>query len=156
MNLPKKMLIGSDHAGFALKEALIKHLVKKGIKVRDEGTCSIDSCDYTDFAAIVAGKVSRKRFSRGILICKSGIGNSIIANRFPGVRAALCYNKEVAKLCREHNDSNILVLGAGFVPPKDAKEMVDIWLKTDFTGGRHKRRLDKIKKTEELIRGDRF
>lgn len=146
-----KIIIGSDHGGFKLKEALKGFLAKKGFAVTDAGTYSEESCDYTDYAFEVARRVSRRGFRRGILICKSGIGNSIVANRFPGVRAALCYNATCARLSREHNDSNILVLGSAFTDTATARRMIDIWIKTPFAGGRHKRRLDKIRKVEEYI-----
>ena len=147
----KKIIIGSDHAGFRLKELLKAFLVKRKFKVVDVGTYSGDSCDYPDFVYPVARKVSRKRFERGIIICKSGIGSSIVANRFPGVRAALCHNLASTRLSRQHNDSNILVMGEGFVNPGLAKRMTLLWLNTRFEGGRHKRRLNKIKMIERLI-----
>ncbi len=147
----EKIIIGSDHGGFCLKEELKKFLAKKGFAVRDAGTFSEESCDYTVFAAEVARNVSQRKFKRGILICKSGIGNSIVANRFPGVRAALCYTMTCARLSREHNDSNILVLGAAFTPAPLAKRMTDIWLRTQFAGGRHARRLNNIRKIEKFI-----
>lgn len=147
----EKIIIGSDHGGFRLKEELKAYLLKKGLRVVDAGTGSEESCDYTDYAAAVAHKVSRREFRRGILICKSGIGNAIVANKFPGVRAALCYGLACARLSREHNDSNILVLGAAFTGAALAKRMADAWLKTGFAGGRHRRRVDKIKKIERFI-----
>jgi len=145
----KRIIIGSDHAGFTLKETLKNYLIKKGMKVEDVGTYSIDSCDYPDFALKVAKAVSENKYKRGILICKTGIGNSIVANRFKGVRAALCYNLKAVRLSRQHNDSNILVLGAEFVKAPLAKRMVLLWLNTAFLKGRHKRRLNKIKAIEE-------
>lgn len=144
-----KIAIGSDHAGFNLKEGLKQYLAGKGFMVRDFGTYSLDSCDYPDFAYPLAKAVSAGKFLRGILICKSGIGNSIVANKVRGIRAGLCYNITVARLCREHNDSNILVLGSGFVRPALAKRILAVWLKTKFSGGRHQRRLNKIKKIEK-------
>jgi len=145
----KRIIIGSDHAGFTLKETLKNYLIKKGIKVKDVGTYSTDSCDYPDFAFKVAKAVSENKYKRGILICKTGIGNSIVANRFKGVRAALCYNLKATRLSRQHNDSNILVLGAEFIKAPLAKRMVSLWLDTAFLKGRHKRRLNKIKAIEE-------
>lgn len=147
----KPILLASDHAGFALKAELKLYLEKKGIKTKDLGTYSIDSCDYPVYAYTLAKEISKKRYSRGILICKSGIGNSIVANRLPGVRASLCYNAEAAKLTREHNDSNVLVLGSGFVNKKKAKEILDVWLTTAFEGGRHQRRINLIKAIEKEI-----
>ena len=147
----RPILLASDHAGFALKEDLKLYLEKKGIKTKDYGTYSIDSCDYPVYAYALAKDISKKKYSRGILICKTGIGNSIVANRLPGVRASLCYNVEAAKLTRQHNDSNVLVLGSGFVNKKKAKEILDVWLTTEFEGGRHKRRLNLIKAIERQI-----
>jgi ribose 5-phosphate isomerase B len=145
----KRIIIGSDHAGFMLKEILKDYLIKKGIKIKDVGTYSNDSCDYPDFAFKVAKAISENKYKRGILICKTGIGNSIVANRFKGVRAALCYNLKAVRLSRQHNDANILVLGAEFVKIPLAKRMVKLWLDTPFLKGRHKRRLNKIKAIEE-------
>ncbi|MCX5715117.1 MAG: ribose 5-phosphate isomerase B [Candidatus Omnitrophica bacterium] len=145
------IIIGSDHAGFSLKEKFKIYLEKKGFYVKDLGTYSEKRCDYPEFAFGVASLVSSGKFKRGILICKSGIGNSIVANRFRGVRAALCYNTKAARLSREHNDSNILVLGSGFVSENKSKEILRAWLDTGFQGGRHKRRLDLIKKLEKKL-----
>lgn len=148
----KKFLIASDHAGFELKEKLIAFLKKKRtLKVVDLGAYSLDRCDYPEYAANLARQISLKKAKRGILICKTGIGNSIVANRFPGVRASLCYNEEAAQLTREHNDSNVLVLGSGFVSAKQAEKITDIWLKTEFMGERHARRLSLIKKIEKEL-----
>lgn len=148
----KKVIIGSDHAGFGLKEKLRPYLEKKGIKVKDIGAFSEERCDYPHFAYNVAKAVAEKKFPRGILVCKTGIGNSIVANRLSGVRAALCYNAEAARLSREHNDSNVLVLGSHFVPEKQARQILDIWLNTDFQAGRHSRRLKLLRDIEEGIR----
>jgi len=148
----KIILIASDHAGFNLKEKLKSYLAKIGYLAKDLGTYCKDSCDYPDFAASLARNISRGKYKQGILICKSGIGNSIVANRFPGVRAALCYNAKAARLSREHNDSNVLVLGSGFVNEKSAKRILNIWLATAFQGGRHLRRLNKIKKIDKKTR----
>jgi len=144
----KNILIASDHAGFALKEKLEKYLTQKGFKVKDLGTHSEESCDYPVFAAELARKISQKKFKQGVLICKTGIGNSIVANRFKGVRASLCCNAEVAKLTRQHNDSNVLVLGSGFISTAEAKKILNAWLNTEFEGGRHQRRIDLIKNIE--------
>lgn len=148
----RKIIIGSDHAGFKLKRILKSFLEKKGFRVIDVGTYTEESCDYPRFAYLVASQVSRGRYKTGMLICKSGIGNSIVANRFPGVRAALCYNLKAARLSREHNDANILVLAQGFIPPDLAKRITKVWLKTRFKAGRHKRRLDQIKKIERTLK----
>jgi len=144
-----KLLIASDHAGFPLKEKLKAYLKKKGIGVKDLGTHSLQRCDYPEYAYELAKGISSGKYKRGILVCKSGIGNSIVANRLPRVRAALCYNLKAAKLSRRHNDSNVLVLGSAFVKTELAKRMVTAWLNTKFLGGRHRRRVDQI---EEVIR----
>ncbi len=147
----KPILIASDHAGFALKEKLVKHLLKKRLETKDLGTYTQDSCDYPFYAYLLAKQISQKKASRGILICKTGIGNSIVANRFPGVRASLCLSVEAAKLTRQHNDSNVLVLGSGFTTEGAAKKILDAWLAEKFEGGRHKRRLDILKKIEQEL-----
>ncbi len=147
----RNVLVGSDHAGFRLKEKIKSCLIKKGLAVRDVGTYSEERCDYPEFAYKVAAAVSKDKRLRGILICKTGIGNSIAANRVPGARAALCYNIKAAKLSREHNDSNILVLGSSFVNAQLAEKISAVWLKTEFRAGRHKRRLDKIRNIERKI-----
>jgi len=149
----KNIVLGSDHGGFKLKEKISEYLEKSGYKIRDVGTFCEESCDYPLFAAQAAGLVSQGKCDLGILICKSGIGSSIVANKFPGVRAALCYNLTAARLSREHNDSNILVLGSRFVSGALAKRMVKVWLNTKFQGGRHQRRLNIIKNIERKIRG---
>lgn len=147
----KPILIASDHAGFILKEKLRRYLEAKGIEVKDLGTYSKERCDYPQFAFSLAKGISGGKFKQGVLICKSGIGNSIVANKLPGVRAALCYNLKAARLSREHNDSNVLVLGAGFVKAGLAKKMLTVWLKTKFSGGRHERRLNQIRKIEKMM-----
>ena len=147
----KKMLIASDHAGFALKEELKIYLGKLGFFVKDMGTYSTESCDYPVFAGELARSISEKKYTRGILICKSGIGNSIVANRYPGVRAGLCYNLTTARLSREHNDCNVLVLGSAFVKQALAKRILRRWLDTKFAGGRHQRRLNRIEKIEKEL-----
>lgn len=149
------ILIASDHAGFALKEKIKKFLSQKKYKSFDLGTHSEERCDYPRFGYELARKISRGRYNRGILICKTGIGISIVANRLSGVRAALCYNAEAAKLSREHNDSNVLVLGSAFVNIGLAKKIIAAWLKAEFEGGRHRKRLNQIKTIEQKIRGAR-
>lgn len=148
----KKIIIASDHAGFSLKGKLKPYLEKKGFQINDLGTDSLESCDYPNFAYCLAKDIAQGKFKQGILICKSGIGNSIVANRLPGVRAALCYNVKSARLSREHNDSNVLVLGSAFVNEKLAKRILDTWLKTEFRGGRHQRRLNQIQMIEKDIK----
>lgn len=151
----KDILIASDHGGYRLKENIKSFLKGKGLNVQDLGPDNEERCDYPKYAAILAGKVSGGIFRKGILICKSGIGNSIVANRFPSVRAALCHNVKTARLSRQHNDSNILVLGSMFVKPLLARRMVFAWLNTDFEGGRHKKRLNQIKGIERKIKEKR-
>lgn len=148
----KQILIASDHAGFNLKEKLKLYLEKKGFKIKDLGAYSRDRCDYPSFAYALAKEVSGAKSARGILVCKSGIGNSIVANRVWGVRAALCYNSKAARLSREHNDSNVLVLGSAFVNERLAKKITGAWLSTNFLGGRHLRRLNQIEEIEKNIR----
>lgn len=146
------IIIASDHRGFLLKEKLKSYLEEKLLfKVKDLGAYSRESCDYPMLAYTLAKEVSLGKYSRGILICKSGIGNSIVANRFARVRAALCYNVKAARLSREHNDSNILVLGSDFVTQQQAKRILGVWLNTQFLGGRHKRRLNQIREIEKEI-----
>jgi len=147
-----EILIASDHAGFVLKEKLKRYLQKKGIAVKDLGTYSKERCDYPEYAYNLAKAVSSGKYKRGILACKSGIGDSIVANKVAGVRAALCYNLKAAKLSRQHNDSNVLVLGSAFVKADLAKRMVSVWLNTKFSGGRHLRRVKQISEIEQKIR----
>lgn len=145
-----KIAIGCDHGGFALKQKLLPFLKKLGLQILDAGTFSEESMDYPDTAYKVASAVSRKKAGRGILICKSGIGNCIVANKVRGVRAALCYNIKAAKLSRMHNDANVLVLGSVFTGESKAKKMIRAWLDTPFEGGRHLRRIKKIERIEGL------
>jgi RpiB/LacA/LacB family sugar-phosphate isomerase len=147
----QKIVIGSDHAGFMLKEKLKAFLEKKGFALKDVGPFSKERCDYPQFAYALAKEVALKNFPRGVLICKSGIGNSIVANKLPGVRAALCYNATAARLSREHNDSNVLVMGSAFVTGAQAKRITSVWLHTPFAGGRHARRVNQIKKIEQRV-----
>jgi ribose 5-phosphate isomerase B len=151
----EKIIIGSDHGGFALKEKLKIFLEKKGLKVKDIGPYSAERCDYPEFAYAAAKEVSIGKFKKGILICKTGIGNSIVANKLPRVRAALCYNVKAAKLSRQHNDSNMLVLGASFVNEKLARKITSAWLTEPFAGGRHQRRINQIRKIEIEIAKDK-
>ncbi len=138
------IVIGSDHAGYALKELVKDYLTALNLEVEDCGTFSEESVDYTDFGIAVAGKVSSGDFKRGILICGTGLGMSMVANRFKYVRAALCNDIFSAMMSRQHNDSNILVLGGRVIGVELAKEIVQVWLKTPFEGGRHKSRIDKF------------
>lgn len=139
-----KIAIGSDHGGFELKEKIVKHLNAKGFEVKDFGTFSTDSCDYPKIGKEVASNINSKVADRGILVCGSGIGMSIAANRFKGVRAALCWDLKTAELSRQHNDANILCLGERVIDNDLAIQIVDIWLKTEFEGGRHQKRVDML------------
>ncbi|MBW1720616.1 MAG: ribose 5-phosphate isomerase B [Deltaproteobacteria bacterium] len=140
-----RIIIGSDHGGFDLKEVCRHFLEEKGeYELKDIGVFSNDSSDYPAIAHGVAQGVSRGEFERGLLICGTGIGMSITANRYKGVRAALCHDLYTARLCRQHNDANILVMGGRVTGPGLALEMLDLFLKTRFEGGRHKRRIDQI------------
>ncbi len=141
--------IGSDHAGFEFKEEIKDYLKKLDYKVTDFGTFSKESCDYPDIGLEVAEAVSNGQFNRGILFCNSGIGMSIVANKVPNIRAALCFNKEMAKLSVAHNKANILCLGQGMHNLGEIKQIVKIWLEANFDGGRHLRRVNKIKKLEQ-------
>jgi ribose 5-phosphate isomerase B len=139
------IIIGSDHAGFHLKEEIRRFLSEKGdCSVKDIGTFNHDPVDYPIIAHEVARSISENKFNRGILICGSGIGMSIVANRQRNVRAALCHNLYTVRLSRRHNDANILVLGGRVLGLGLALEMVDLFLSTDFEGGRHQRRLEEI------------
>jgi ribose 5-phosphate isomerase B len=139
-----EIIIGSDHAGFPLKETVKRYVAGLGYTVTDAGTDSPANADYPDFGATVAQRVSAREFDRGILVCGSGVGMSIVANRFPGVRAALCLDEETARMSRLHNDANILVFAGRRTDEEAAKSIARLWLNTKFEGGRHQRRLDKI------------
>lgn len=141
---PKKIAIGSDHAGFESKERAKSELVALGVEVVDKGTHSLDSVDYPDFGAAVARAVASGEVDRGVLICGSGVGISIAANKVPGARAALCWNEEITRLAREHNDANVLCFGSRFIEPEQAARMVRLFLETDFAGGRHAQRVEKL------------
>ena len=138
------IVIGSDHAAYALKETIKDYLVKRSIDVEDAGCHSEDSVDYPDFGIKVATMVSTGKFEKGILMCGTGIGMSMVANKFPHVRAALCADLFSAMMSRRHNNSNILVMGARVIGDILAMEIVRAWLETPFDGDRHQRRLDKF------------
>jgi ribose 5-phosphate isomerase B len=138
------IVIGCDHAGFALKELVKEFLTGLNIPVSDCGAYSDQSVDYPDFASQVANKVASGDFSRGILICGTGIGMSMAANRLPGIRAALCNDLFSAIMSRRHNNANILVMGGRVIGPELAKEIVRAWIETPFEGGRHQKRIDKM------------
>jgi ribose 5-phosphate isomerase B len=139
-----KIAIGSDHAGFELKEKLRTYLLKKGIELKDFGTYSADRADYPDFAHPVAEAVETKKSDFGIVICGSGNGVNMTANRHHGVRSALCWNAEIATLARQHNDANVMALPARFMDEKEAEKCIDAFISTPFEGGRHTDRVKKI------------
>ncbi len=143
-----KIAIGADHAGFPLKEKIKQVLQAQGAEVHDEGTNSGESVDYPDYARKVGEEVSRRQADWGILVCGSGIGMAIAANKVPGVRAANVSSDLEAQLSREHNDANVLTLGARILDEPTALKIVDKWLHTAFAGGRHQRRVDKIAELE--------
>ncbi len=144
-----KIAIACDHRGVKMKNALIQHLKSKNFEVVDCGSFSEESCDYPDFIIAAAEKVAKKECHRAIGICYTGIGSAIAANKVHGVRAALCHNIEEARLSRGHNDSNMLILGAGFLPQDIVFPLLDTWLNTPFERGRHEVRVNKIKAYEQ-------
>ena len=137
----KKLIIGSDHAGFAMKEYVKGELSRRGIPFDDIGVFNEDKSDYPVYAAKVARAVSKGEYDRGIAVCGSGIGASITANRFKNVRAALCITEEMARLSMQHNNANVLVLGGRITSQNEASKILTIWLTTDFEGGRHEKRI---------------
>jgi len=143
-----KVVLSSDHRGYQLKDSLKKFLEERKIEFLDVGTFSADSVDYPDFAMLAAEKVSHGDYDRGILICGSGIGMCIVANKFPGVRAAVCHDVSAAEMSRKHNDSNMLGLGADVITEELARKILHVWLETKFEGGRHLRRIQKISDIE--------
>lgn len=148
-----RIVIGSDHAGWEIKEDLQSFLKKLGHEVKDLGTNGPESVDYPDYALAVAGAVAGGEAEKGIIICGTGIGSSIAANKIPGIRAALCHNTYTAEMSRSHNDANVLCLGERVIDKKSAREIVRVWLTTPFSNGvRHARRVEKIKKIEENLR----
>lgn len=144
-----KIAIGADHAGFLLKQKLRDELIAKGHEVSDAGTTSTDSVDYPDFAEIVAGQVLSGAADKGILVCASGVGMSIAANKFNGIRAALGTSEDEVGYVRRHNDANILALGANYTSEDTARKLIGVFLTTEFEGGRHARRIAKIQAIED-------
>ena len=147
-----KYVIASDHGGLELKEAISNFLKEMGIDLVDLGTLNDDSVDYPDYGVRAARAVSLGEADKGILICGTGIGMSIVANKFPGIRAALVTDEFTAQMSKEHNNANILVMGGRVLTAEQACKMVKVWLETKFEGGRHQRRLDKIAGLEDDIR----
>jgi ribose 5-phosphate isomerase B len=144
--------LGSDHGGFELKERIVEFLKKEGYEISDFGTHSKESCDYPLIGFEVAQAVGDGGMERGVLLCKSGIGMAIIANKVHGVRAAACYDTEMAKSSREHNDSNVLVLAASYTDFRKAKDILRVWLGTKHLGERHARRVRQIKEFESKLK----
>ena len=138
------IIMGSDHAAYQMKETIKSYLAHEGFVVEDAGALGTDSVDYPDFGIKVASAISSGKYKRGILMCGTGLGMSMVANRFPRVRAALCGDIFSAVMSRQHNDANILVMGGRVIGDVLAKEIVKVWLKTEFDGGRHQHRLDKF------------
>jgi len=143
-HMEKIIIIGSDHAGFHMKQTVAEYLMLNNWKFEDCGCYEVNSVDYPDYARAVVMKVLDNSAALGILLCGSGIGVCITANRFKGIRAALCWNVEIAKLSRQHNDANVLCLPSRFLTDKEMKEIVSVFLNTDFEGGRHTNRIRKI------------
>ena len=144
-----KISIACDHGAYELKERLKAHLLEQGHEVTDCGTHSLDSCDYPDVARPAAQLVADGACERGVVLCTTGIGASIVANKVKGVRCALCHEPLSAEMTRRHNDANVLAMGAGMVGKFMAERIVDVFLTTEFEGGRHQRRVDKIMETEQ-------
>lgn len=142
--MPEMIPIGADHAGYELKERLVEALRALGYAPLDLGTHSAESTDYPDYAHQVAARIEHHDAQRGVLLCGTGLGMSYAANRHPGVRAAVAWTPEVARLAREHNDANVLILPARFVSADEGVEILKTWLTTEFAGGRHSRRVAKI------------
>jgi ribose 5-phosphate isomerase B len=147
--MSKKIAIAADHAGFEEKEKVKKTLDSMGIEYDDFGTASTDSVDYPDYAKKVAEGVAHGDYEQGLLVCGSGTGMAIAANKVPGVRAAVAWNEDIARLAREHNDVNVLSLAARFTPPEEIEKIVKAWLAAKFDGGRHLRRVEKIAEIEK-------
>lgn len=144
-----KIAIACDHGGLNLKNEIIKHLKENGYEYKDFGTDSIESCDYPDFALPASEAVASGEYDRGILICSTGIGVSIVANKVPGIRCAHCHDSYCAEFTRRHNDANVLAMGEKVVGAGYALKIVDTFLNTGFEGGRHQRRVDKITAIEK-------
>lgn len=140
----KKLAIAADHAGFDLKEEMVRYLQKKGIEVKDFGAFSSDSVDYADFAHPLANAVEGGEFPVGISICGSGNGINMTVNKHQGIRSAICWNEEISRLARYHNDANICALPARFISKEEAFKIIDVFLTTEFEGGRHIQRINKI------------
>ena len=148
----EKLAIASDHAGFELKENIIAFLKNKKVALEDYGPENSDRVDYPDYGISIAKAIQEKKIDRGIVICGTGVGMSIVVNRFPGIRGTLCADLYTTKMCREHNDSNILIMGGRVIGKGLAEEIVTTWLDTPFEGGRHQKRLDKIEDIDRKLK----
>ncbi len=148
MTMDKSIVVGADHAGFKLKTHLVEHLKENGYDVLDVGTDNEESVDYPDYAVKVAQAVAGGRAGRGLLVCGSGLGVAIAANKVAGVRAVTANTVELARLSKQHNDANVLAVGSRIVEPDVAEEILDSWLDMEYEGGRHQRRVDKITQLE--------
>lgn len=146
--MTKKIALAADHAGYEEKEKLKATLDEMGVKYDDMGTNSTDSVDYPDYALKVAEAVSSGDYDQGLLVCGSGTGMAIAANKVPGIRAAVAWNEDIARLARQHNDANVLSIAARFTPYDEVKKIVKAWFDADFEGGRHVRRVEKIEAAE--------
>lgn len=147
--MPKKIALAADHAGFEEKEKLKTTLNEIGVEFDDMGTFSAESVDYPDYARKVAEAVSRGEYEQGLLVCGSGTGMAIAANKVRGVRAAVAWNEEIARLARQHNNANVLSLAARYTTDEDLKKIVKAWFDVDFEGGRHERRVEKMTEIEK-------
>lgn len=148
-----KIAIGSDHGGFILKKAIIDFLKKNNYEVKDFGTYELKRCDYPKIGYKVASKVASREFERGILVCKSGLGMSMVANKVPGIRAALLHNLQSARSSREHNDANIAVFSGNSMARNKVKKILKLWFKTEFSKGRHAKRVRQIRSIEKKVIG---
>ncbi len=147
----KKISIGCDHGGFQLKQHVVNFLKSKNFEVLDLGCFNTDSVDYPDYGAKAAQAVAQGQVDAGVVICKSGVGMSIVANKVSGVRAALCLNEKMAEMSRRHNDANVICFGSEYVDEKLADQILERWLSTDFEGGRHMERVKKIKRLDDSL-----
>ncbi len=147
----KPIIIGCDHAAYQLKEKIRQYLIERGVDINDVGTYSEDSVDYVDFGIKVSKMVAIGEYERGILLCGTGLGMSMVANKFPHVRAALCNDLFSAIMSRRHNNSNILVMGGRVIGEELARQIVKAWLETPFDGGRHQLRINKFDRIEEMM-----
>lgn len=145
-----KVIIGGDHTGYQLRKVVIGYLQSKGITIIDAGSFSVDNCDYPDFAKAVAISVQKGESHFGIVVDATGNPSAITANKFKGIRAANCFNEFTARSAREHNDANVLAIGAKAIGEETVKSIIDVWLTSNFLGDRHQKRLEKISKVEEL------